>query len=350
LQGDKFFVEAKLKDEETPKDKLLSIQDICVDKNLYTLPYIDGEEKYSLEKYYAENIDRVYPEVYEILTDPRKTYITTEQRAQIVMTTMSLFFRTPKFLNFNEHRTNLIIEYGVNNHMDDNGIVRFKFKDNYFNFHIDNIEEVKANLKIKNKLKFLKEHLDAWHKFIQFKIKAGLSVFRIYEDFDLITSDNPVIMHSVVGNSFNVFDPTNIISLPLDNKHFLTIFPNTESAMLDRIFRGDRDKWFGLTSNLDVERNSEEWIIGKPNSVRKHLTDQVKYGEHNKDNLQALEEMKQRAFDIKDLMDIVEQVGTFAHQRVADKVKELRKKKIHQDDPEMRKIILELARHGFLTI
>lgn len=76
--------------------------------------HIDGEEKYSLEKYYAENIDGVYPEVYELLTDPNKTYITTKQRAQIVMTTMSLFFRTPKFLNFNERRTNLIIDYGVN--------------------------------------------------------------------------------------------------------------------------------------------------------------------------------------------------------------------------------------------
>jgi len=349
-QDDKYFVEAKLKDEESPKEKLLSIRDICVDKNLYTIPHIAGEEKYALEKYYAENIDGVYPEVYELLTDPNKTYITTKQRAQIVMTTMSLFFRTPKFLNSNERRTNLIIDYGVNNHMDDKGNVKFKFKDNDFNFHIDYIEEVKANLKIKNKLKFLKEHLDAWQKFIQFKINAGLSVFRIYEDLDLITSDNPVIMHSVVGNPFNVFDPTNIISLPLDNKHFLTIFPNTESAMLDRIFRGDRDKWFGLTSNLEVERNSEEWIIGKPDSVKTHLTDQVKYGEHSPDNLQALEDMKQRAFDTKDLMDIVEQVGTFAHQRVADKVKELRKKKINQDDPEMQKIILELARHGFLTV
>ena len=349
-QDDKFFVEAKLKDDDKPKDKLLSIRNICVNKNLYTLPHTGGDDKYALEKYYAENIDGVYPEVYEMLTDPKKTFITTKQRAKIVMTTMSLFFRTPKFLNLNERRTNLILDYGVKNHMDDKGIVKFKFKEHDFHFHIDDIEEVKTTLKIKNKFKFLKEHLDAWQKFTQFKINSGISVFRIYEDFDLITSDNPVIMHSVVGNTLNIFDPTNIISLPLDNKHFLTIFPNTESAMLDRVFRGDRDKWFGLTTNLDIQRNSEEWIIGKPNSVKKHLTDQVKYGDYTPENLQALEDIKQRAFDAKELMDIVEQVGTFAHPRVAEKVKELRKKKIHQEDPEMNKIILELARHGFLTV
>lgn len=349
-QDDKYFVEAKLKDEEKPKDKLLSIRDICVDKNLYTLPHVDGEEKYSLEKYYAENIDSVYPEVYELLTNPNITFITAKQRYQIVMTTMSLFFRTPKFLNQNDRRTNLIIDYGVNNHKDNKGFVKFKFKDNDFNFHIDEIKEVKADLKIKNKLKFLSEHLEAWQKFIQFKVNAGLSVFRIYEDLDLITSDNPVIMHSVIGNSFDVFDPTNIISLPLDNKHFLTIFPNTESAMLDRIFRGDRNKWFGLSTNLDIERNSDEWIIGKPDSVKSHLADQIKYGQYNTENIQELENMKQLSDDSKELMDIVDQVGTFAHQRVADKVKELRKKKIYQNDPEMQKIILELARHGFMTV
>ena len=349
-QDDKFFVEAKLKDEDAPKERLLSIRDICVEKNLYTLPHIDGEDKYSLEKYYAENIDAVYPEVYELLTDSTRSFITTKQRTQIVMTTMSLFFRTPKFLNHNERRTNLILDYGIKNYMDEKGFVKFKFQTNQFNFHIDNIEEVKANLKIKHKLNFLTDHLDAWQKFIQFKVNAGLTVFHIYEELDLITSDNPVTMHSVVGNSFNVFDPTNIISLPLDNKHYLTIFPNTESAMLDRIFRGERDKWFGLTTNLETDRNSEDWILGKPNSIKAHIVDQIKYGEYNAENLQAVEDIKEKALDTKRLMEIIEKVGTIAHPSVANFVRELRKKRIHRDDPEMQKMVLELARYGFLTL
>jgi len=350
LQNEKFFVEAKLKTEDQPKGQLLSIRDVCVDKNLYTLPHIEGDDKYSLEKYYADNIDAVYPEVYELLTGPSKTYITKKQRAQIVMTTMSLFFRTPKFLNLNERRTNLILEYGVRNHINNEGYVKFKFQDNDFNFHVDTIEEVRANLKIKHKLKFLREHLDAWRKFVEFKINAGLTVYHIYEDLELITSDNPVRMHSVAGNRFSVFDPTNIISVPLDNKHFLIIFPNTESAMHDRIFREERDKWFGLTSNLEVDRNSEDWIIGKPKSIHAHIADQKKYGEHNTENLQAVEDMKEKAFDVKDLFFIIEKAGTLANQKVADKVKELRKKRIHRDDPEMQKMVLELARCGFLTV
>ncbi len=349
-QNQKHFVEVKLKDENAPKDSLLSIRDICVDKNLYTLPNVDSDKKYSLEKYYAEKIDSVYPEVYELLTDPKKVHITPKERAHIIMTTMSLFFRTPKFLNLNERKTNTILDYACKYHADRNGNVKFKFRDYDLAFHIDTIEEVRVNLKIKHKLDFLKEHLEAWQKFVEFKINAGITVYNIYEDLDLITSDNPVFMHSIVGNSFNVFDPTNIISLPLDNKHFLTIFPNTESAMSDKIYRGERDKWFGLTTNLEVDRSSEDWIIGKPNTIKAHVADQKKYGEFNAENLQAVDDIKEKLADMKDLLAIMQKVGTIGHQSVANKVRELRKKRIHQNDPEMQKIILELAKHGFLTV
>ena len=349
-KGDKFFVEGKRKDEEKPKENLISIRDICVDKNLYTIPHIEGDDKFEIEKYYAENIDAVYPEVYALLTNPDITYITAEQRGQIIMTTMSLFFRTPKFLNFNVRSMNKILDYAATNKIDSDGKVKFKFRDYDFNFHIDDIEEVRTDLKIQNKLKFLREHLSDWQEFVKYKLKAGISVFHIHEEINLITSDNPVIMRNVLGNSFNIFDPSNIILVPLDSKHFLTIFPNTESVLTDRIFRGERDKWFALTSNSDIEQNAEEWIIGSHDSVKKHLADQVKYNIENKENLQAVENIKEKAKDMIDLTYLLEEVGTFAHQRIADKVKELRKKNIYRDDPEMQKIVLELARFGFLTI
>jgi hypothetical protein len=345
----KFFVEAKLKSEDKPKEKLLSIQDICVDKNLYTIPHAQGDDKYKIERYYAENIDAVYPEIYALLTDSSITYITLKQRAEIVMTTMSLFFRTPKFLNLNERRVNLILDYAVKNHIDEKGIVKYKFRDYDFNFHIDEIENVKTHLRIKNKIKFLQEHLKTWHQFIEFKVKSGLVVYRMYQDNELITSDNPVSMRSMAGNPFNVFDPTNIISVPLDNKHYLTIMPNTEEATLDRIHRGERDIWFGLTTNSEVEENSEDWILGKPGSVTKHLNDQIKYNALTAENFQAVEDTEERAVDAIKLWELINRTG-FRNQQVADLVKEQRKKRIHKDDPEMQKIVLELAQAGFLTV
>lgn len=344
-KGEKFFIEGKKAGEEEPKQKLISIRDICVDTNLYTIPNTEGEEQYKIEKFYAEHIDSVYPDVYELLINPAISKISKLQREQIIMTSMSLFFRTPKFLNFNELKTNAILNYAVKKHTNSEGFIKFKLRDYDFNFHISNIEDVRRQLKLKNKLTFLKEHLEDWHKFVLFKSNSALSVYHIYEEFDLITSDNPVIMHSIIGNPFSLFDPTNMISLPIDNKHFLTIFPNTESSLTDRIFRGERDKWFCFTTNLEIERNSEEWVLGKPGSIKAHFEAQKHFGASTEENLLSLKGIEEKASDLNELSIIVESNGLF-HHSVVKKVSELIKKDIHKNDPDFNKLILELEKKG----
>ena len=77
----------------------VSITDICVSKNLYTLPDVEDASKYVVEKMYAEQIDAVYPEVYQWLTDPNIDHITDEQRHKILNVVISLYFRNHRFLN-----------------------------------------------------------------------------------------------------------------------------------------------------------------------------------------------------------------------------------------------------------
>lgn len=343
----KFFVEAKLKSESKPEDDLQSISNICVDKNLYTLPQVESDDKYRLERFYAQEVDGVYPEVYKLLVDPSVTTITAAQRAQIIMTTMSLFFRTPKFLNHNTKNSNRALEVTANRFKDQNGNVKFEYEGRRFDFHIDNLEEVKTDLKLRSKLKFLQNHLKDWHDFILYKSKVGIAVFHLYEDVDLITSDNPVVMNSVVGNPFNVFDPTNIICLPLDNRHFLKIFPNTVPDHNNRVLREERDKSFAFTTNHSVDQNSEVWILGKPNSITAHIADQAKYGQYTRENLRAYYEQEEKNNDLAEIWRIVNEEGTMAHQRVADKVKELHRKEIHRNDPILQKMIDKLKELGF---
>jgi valyl-tRNA synthetase len=128
----------------------------------------------------------------------------------------------------------------------------------------------------------------------------------------------------------------------------LTIFPNTEASLTDRIFRLKFNKWFALKNNFQIHNNAEEWILGKPNSVSSHLEHQTKYGEWSPENIKSLKELEERAIDGNELNKIIKEVGTFAHQKVADKVKELRKKSIYKDDPEMEKTAAELTRIGFV--
>ncbi|WP_293312321.1 DUF4238 domain-containing protein [Pedobacter sp. UBA5917] len=340
-------VEAKLKSDGHVKAKPISIRDICVNKNLYTLTHREGEDKYALENYYAEEIDKVYPEVYQWLINPDLIKITPEQRIKILLTTMSLFFRTPKFLNVNQRRINHILDYAAKHFKDEQGNIKFRFNGADLSFNVKDIEEMRTELKAKNKQAFLQNHIQEWHQFVNFKSKAAICVYRLTDDSELITSDNPVIMRSIDDHDLvNPFDPTNMISLPLDNKHYLSIFPNTEQAMLDTIYRTDRDKWFSLTTNLQVEKSSEDWILGKIGTIKKHLQDQEKYGALTPENFKEVENMKKRAEDGNDLNRFMELFG-FPSQPVLDKVRWMMNNKIHQKDPEIIKMVVELAKRGY---
>ena len=52
---------------------------------------------------------------------------------------------------------------------------------------------------------------------------------------------------------------------------------------------------------------------------------------------------------MEELTEIMRQVGGSAHQQVADKVSELRKKPVYKDDPSLQSLILKLAEAGYLT-
>jgi hypothetical protein len=346
-QDGKHFVEAKLKNETIPKEKLISIRDICVDKNIYTLPEGAGDDKYAIEKYYASEIDAVYPEIYQLLTDDAVTTISDEQRRKIILTTMSLFFRTPKFLNLNEQRINRMLDMSANRFIDADGRVRVQLNGQKLDFHINEIEDVRAQLRIANKLNFLQQHLKDLHEFVYFKMNAGLSVITVNGDIDLITSDNPVEMHSVHKNQFDPFDPTNIIQLPLDNRHYLIIYPNTEEAIKEMVFRSRRDIYFVLTSNHNVDKNSEDWILGKPGTVQAHLVDQKKHWEETPENLAKMAKFEALSKDAKEIAMLIDAFG-ITHQITIQRIKGMLEDPLHENDTELKECYNELNQKGYI--
>jgi hypothetical protein len=344
-QGDKYFVEAlhKKTNKIIPS---LSTKDICVSTNLYTMQETQGD-KFAIEKFYAQNVDSVYPEVYDLLINPEVKFITLDERRKIIFTTMSLYFRTPKFLNAHNTLIDNVFD-DIAKYVDPKtGIVNCTFENEKIKFHISEIDNIKKEQRIKNKQAFLATHLELWHNFVEFKLNDGISVFQVEGDIDLITSDNPVVIRSIEENKFNIFDPNNIIQLPLDRRHFLTIFPKTELSVQSQIFRGKRDQYFSLTSNLSVDRNCEEWIFGFSNTIVKHLDDQKKYGAHTEENIKMLEDSKTKAIKLSELLKTSQELGLF-HQSVIDKVKEFRELEIFKGDLILENLIKELELRNLL--
>jgi hemoglobin-like flavoprotein len=106
------FLKVKFRNETEIKE--ISTSNICVKKNLYTLPIINDELKYSLEHFYADNIDSKFPKIYKILTDKNQTIIDINTKTEIISIALSLYFRTPKFLNYHNSVLEKIVSHYAN--------------------------------------------------------------------------------------------------------------------------------------------------------------------------------------------------------------------------------------------
>src|SRR5688572_12597068 len=98
ISADKHFLTA-LNKQNGKVIKSISIRDVCVETDFYTLKHLSGDEKYKIEDFFSENVESKYPDVYKLLVTDKKEVISETERVHILYTTLSMYFRTPKVLN-----------------------------------------------------------------------------------------------------------------------------------------------------------------------------------------------------------------------------------------------------------
>jgi len=334
IEPEKFVVEARRKGESDVKS--IGVKDICAIKNLYTLPLMEDGKKYTLENFYAKEIDGVYPDVYKLLVNPEKRFITNEEKEKIIYTTMSLYFRTPKFIESKIKEIDAVFDYALLNHKDANGHVKFVHKEYNLDFNVEEFDTVKDSAKVYQRFLFLKNHVNDWHEFSKFKMKAGISVITV-TGTHLITSDSPVHIHDIWGNLDNIFDPNNMIQLPLNSKDYLIIYPNNMDAIPNIIFRNERDKMAAVSLNHSTERNSIGWLIGAKGSIHEHTQQQKAFlSLSGEDLLKEYSARKQGLDDIVELNEIQDKYGPI-HEKIFEKAEEMLGNPLYGPDHEMIK-------------
>ena len=216
--GDTFLIDALGK---TKRDVIynMSVADICVETDLYTLKHLDGDRKYEIEDFFSDNIESKYPEIYRLLVEEKKQIISPEERVLILYTTLSMYFRTPKFLNqFVAFSANLIQQLKSEKDIDSIYFLGYEFslKDKSF-------VKIKKEIKETNRINFIKTQLALLEQFVSFKAFDSLVVIELVGEQEYITSDNPVEIGNSFIPGFDLFDADNSIYIPLDPKHALFI-------------------------------------------------------------------------------------------------------------------------------
>lgn len=323
-EKDKYLVDTLMKGD--PNIKTLTTTQICVQKNIYTFPEGIEGDRFALEKRYAVEVDAVYPEVYALLSDDNVQAIPLEEKSKILNTILSLYFRTPFFLNKQNEELDTIFDKlsFVLNEKDDPIYYDHKNGTRY-KLTLENIEEVRALLKVENKIKFLEDHLEQWQSFVNHKMKCALEVIKVPDEVPLISSDNPVLILAPDSrpNSQDIFNPNNIIEVAIDPKRYLIVYPNAvPEDEYTQIRRGKRDKYFAAGVNLRTQQVSDGRILGYPGDVQKHFESQQKLGEYSEENLRYFVTFEKQTLLINDLLNTVMKAGgTFFAQEVIVKVK-----------------------------
>jgi hypothetical protein len=346
-ENDKFFIHAK----RSGSDRILrlSTKDICVDKNLYTIPTEDEKKCFDIEHFYADKIDSVFPEVFKLLKDKTVNSIGFETRLKIIAAALSLYFRTPKFLNIQNQLFENIVSKCLDLTKQEEVTVKIFDEEIIINRN-ETVQFIKER-KEHNRIKFLFQHLADYEKFVQSKLKDNMAVYHIVDESEFITSDNPVIIRPYADptqpdfdyeqyyrQQINPFDASNMIHLPLDKKTILTILPTTREHPSDYLQRMEIRKVDVLMYNFDIQKYSENWVLGSKRGIEEHIGDQQSYNEVNEKNIRMVKDYEEKTLLFKELLEVLKKYGAKSSE-VRKKIEDLKKKPSISSDLNFQRIV-----------
>lgn len=278
-KGGEFFINALPKSSPTP-DKIFqpNIQNIALEKDLYTLPGDTAEERLLIENFYSNNFESHYDKVYSLLTDPKKNSITNEERRLILSTVITMLYRTTKWINY----YNKFISNVIHNMFDlakQAGTDFFMFEEKKISIAGKTEKQLLNEFKLEDRPSQVITQLEVALRLINIRSERdGINVIKLNDELDneFITSDNPVSYYRVGVNEIMPFDPMNILSLPLDNKHILMLMPyadkETKNLIIRRTNNATMDYPQKLTANYQQWINGEKFIFGTESGLKAYLS------------------------------------------------------------------------------
>lgn len=123
--------------------------------------------------------------------------------------------------------------------------------------------------------------LDTALKLISIRKYDGLLVSKLANEHHLITSDNPVILSNIVPGRIAPFDPENMLSLPIDHTHLLTILPHSQTDSSHRIMRlhinGGMSAGKMIVNNGSQFTSCQKHLLGSKSGLTEYYKNKEKY-------------------------------------------------------------------------
>jgi flagellar biosynthesis/type III secretory pathway chaperone len=236
LRNDDFYVNVLQKNQPCEKIFESNITNICAENHLYTLTG-DTESRQLLENIYSNIFENEYKDLFSVLTNDTIYEITGEMKKSIVSALITMFYRTKKWVNeynsFNDESMNKVYQvckqFNVDSFTNPNG--------EQINIKDKSLGELQSNLKKSTRIPIVLSQLKVALRLIDAKQFDNINVFKIIDNCEFITSDNPVLAMNVNKMPTIPFDIDNAYYLPISAKYLLSIFPKEDLPANNKIIR-----------------------------------------------------------------------------------------------------------------
>jgi hypothetical protein len=263
-----FYVNILRKDESSDKITERNITDICAVNHLLK-PDENDKSKQKLEDIYTDIFENHYDSLFSVLTDDTVLEITDELKKSIVSAVITMFYRTKKW--------NDLLGYHTDGNMQKIDQLRNQYKvDHYFNskggqvsFQNKTLEELEVSHKNIARIPLLITQLKVALKLIEAKQFDCINVYKIADESEFITSDNPVLAINMQKMRTMHFDIENAYYLPISNKYLIAIFPKDALLSQNKIIRLMINKEWVESFNAMQLFQSDTCIVGSVEAIKK---------------------------------------------------------------------------------
>ena len=277
LKGDKYVINV-LPRLENKEEKIFesNIENVCLKKHIYTLPGNTPEEKMLLEKFYSEEFESKYDDIYSLLIDPNKKTITENERDLIISTVVIMFYRTTWWINQHNDLMKRLFEkmFQV---CEQTGKDYFIYENEKISIAGKTVEQMVKEYTEENRPMHVLTQLEVAMKLIKKRLQRDtIHVSKLVEqETEFITSDNPVIAANPYQKRLVPFDEENILKLPLDNKHILYLMPyfgeDTHNLINRADITGEMAEMEKLVTNYELVSMAERFIFGSKSGLKSYL-------------------------------------------------------------------------------
>jgi hypothetical protein len=320
----------------------MSVGNICVENDLYTLKHLEGNDKYSIENFFSDNVENKFPEIYKLLVEDKKSFITSEEKNFILYTTLSMYFRTPKVLNQFVAFAGELVQ-NAQKHSNAKTI-------NFLGYEISLMEksflEITKEIRETNRINYIKTQLALLESFVKFKFFDGLVVIELIGYQEFITSDNPVEIRNSAEIGFHLFNSRNSIYIPLDPKHALFIAPNDKDSIINEVFYQKDNFVQHITSNHVSFENAERWIIGTEKGVKQFLIDEEEYTKPVEDNHPMLQKFQRKLELMQNILKLAENEASNRNIELLQSLKDLKNHEYFKDSIDLQDLYNKFKEAG----